>query len=743
MSEDDRLIAGRYRLHERVGSGGMGVVWRANDERLHRPVAVKRLLLPAYLSGSQAEEAKLRAMRESRIAARIQHPHVIAIYDVVEDDGHPCLVMEYLPSKSLSETLVERGTLDPYEVARIGIQAASALASAHAAGVVHRDIKPGNVLLGDNGTVKIADFGIARAVGDVTVTATGLISGTPAYLAPEVAKGQDATFASDVFSLGSTLYAAVEGIPPFGRGDNPIALLYQVASGQVTPPRQAGPITDVLLRLLQVNPRRRPAATEVGRDLALIVSARSVQRDMLFGRTSMTLRYDEAPSRSGIRLYGESPAPSTSGGAAAAGGAAAGGAAAGGAAAGGAAAGGGAAGSTAPEEAGAGSASTPGASTPAGAAADAAAAPEDASAPAEDAVPEDADAQGTGSGAVADEAAGSSAATEKFSTPEPSGPSEPFEPTARFALPREAAGTADAPVHTDQPAEEEVEPGTDRGPGAGAHWSDSTPQAYSLLGSFDRSDAAGGVPGGTAGRDVGRDIGGGGRASGVGGIGGVPGDGAILTTGPGGRGSGAGGGRNGRRMGVLLVIGVVVAVVALAGAAFAVFDRFDQRNQAGGDPGTTVTPPPATNTGTPRQDPTREQTNPAPDPTTPETTPSYTPTPTHTPTKTPTHTPPPPPATNRPQAVANYYAVLPGNLNDGWSRLSARYQQKSGGFDGYRRFWAQMSDARATEVTVSGNEVRARISYTFKNGGTSRERRRFTLVEHNGRWLIDTSSVIS
>ncbi|HEY8457870.1 MAG TPA: protein kinase [Actinopolymorphaceae bacterium] len=262
-SEEGRLVAGRYRLRERIGAGGMGVVWKAYDERLSRTVALKRLLLPPHLDGKQAEDAKQRAMRESRIAARIQHPHVIAVYDVVEDEGQPCLVMEYVPSRSLSQLLEERGTLPPAEVARIGFQAAEALAAAHAVGVVHRDVKPGNVLLGERNNVKLVDFGIARATGDVTVTMTGLISGTPAFLAPEVARGERASYASDVYSLGATLYAAVEGEPPLGRTDNAIAALHRAASGQINPPRQAGPLGPVLLRLLDPDPTRRPTMDEV------------------------------------------------------------------------------------------------------------------------------------------------------------------------------------------------------------------------------------------------------------------------------------------------------------------------------------------------------------------------------------------------------------------------------------------------------------------------------------------------
>ncbi|MFD1152191.1 serine/threonine-protein kinase, partial [Saccharothrix hoggarensis] len=275
MSDDGRLVAGRYRLGRRIGSGAMGIVWQAHDERLHRTVAVKQLLLQPGLAEADTDEAKRRAMREGRIAARLQHPHAIAVYDVAEDDGQPWLVMEYLPSKSLSTALSERGTLPPRDVASIGSQVASALAAAHNAGIVHRDIKPGNILLGNDGTVKITDFGISRATGDVTVTATGMLAGTPAYLAPEVAKGYDPGPPSDVFSLGSTLYAAIEGAPPFGLNENTIALLHQVASGKVVPPKQAGPLTALLMRLLRAEPEDRPTMAEAREALAAVAAGRA------------------------------------------------------------------------------------------------------------------------------------------------------------------------------------------------------------------------------------------------------------------------------------------------------------------------------------------------------------------------------------------------------------------------------------------------------------------------------------
>ncbi len=270
-----RVVAGRYRLVAPVGAGAMGTVWRAEDVRLDRVVAVKQLRVPAAATADETQRARQRVFREARAAAGLQHPHAVAVYDVTTDEqDQPVLVMEYVPSRSLADVLAERGTLPAAEVSRIGARIAAALATAHAAGIVHRDVKPANILLvtdGDatTGTAKITDFGLARSSGDVTVTGTGLLAGTPAFLAPETARGEPPTPAADVFSLGATLYTAIEGTPPFGTADNAVAQLHRVAAGGAPPPRHAGPCTRPRMAMLHDDPAARPDMTHAAEMLTL------------------------------------------------------------------------------------------------------------------------------------------------------------------------------------------------------------------------------------------------------------------------------------------------------------------------------------------------------------------------------------------------------------------------------------------------------------------------------------------
>lgn len=270
MSTPSTLVADRYRLVAMLGAGGMGVVWHAWDERLHRDVALKMLRTQPELTDTERQRATDRAMREARITAGLHHPHAVTVFDVVEHEGQPCIVMQLIESTPLSALLREHGTLTPSETARIGAQVSSALAAAHKLRIVHRDVKPGNILITEDGSAMISDFGISHALGDATITATGMMHGTPAYLAPEVARGLPTSFASDVFSLGSTLYTMLEGEPPFGSDKNAIALLHRVAGGEYPPPEHAGPLVPLLRTMLAADPKQRPSMGSVHQSLSAL-----------------------------------------------------------------------------------------------------------------------------------------------------------------------------------------------------------------------------------------------------------------------------------------------------------------------------------------------------------------------------------------------------------------------------------------------------------------------------------------
>lgn len=237
-----RLLAGRYRLTREVGRGGMGVVWQARDEVLGRDVAVKRV---GMLPGADAPDVA-RAEREARLAAGLNHPHVVAVFDLALDGDEQWLVMEYVPGRTLNQLVAEEGPLDPDRAAGFLVQAADALAAAHAIGIVHRDVKPSNILVTDEGLVKITDFGIAKGESDATLTRTGLMSGSPAYLPPEVASGESAGPHSDVWAFGATAYHALVGRPPYEVGGNVIAVLYQIVHEEPPRPVQSGWLAPLL-----------------------------------------------------------------------------------------------------------------------------------------------------------------------------------------------------------------------------------------------------------------------------------------------------------------------------------------------------------------------------------------------------------------------------------------------------------------------------------------------------------------
>lgn len=267
----DYLVAGRYRLQSKLGGGGMGAVWLARDRLLNRDVAIKQVLTTAGLSEEVARKVRDQIVHEGRVAAKLSHEHAIAVYDVVLEAGEPWLVMEYLPSRSVAKALALADALPAIEVAQIGAQVADALAAAHAAGIVHRDIKPGNILVADRGaevgTVKLSDFGISRGAGDLSDEPEDVITGTPAYMPPEVARGAQPTAASDVYSLGATLYTAVEGRPPYGMDDDNDVIVQRAAMAQIDPPTRGGVLTEALLHMLEPAPQRRPTMAEARNEI--------------------------------------------------------------------------------------------------------------------------------------------------------------------------------------------------------------------------------------------------------------------------------------------------------------------------------------------------------------------------------------------------------------------------------------------------------------------------------------------
>jgi serine/threonine protein kinase len=262
-----RVIAGRYRLEQKLGRGGMGVVWRATDQLLGRGVAVKELPYDQTLSAAEARRQRDRTLREARAVAQLSHPHIIVVHDVVEDDERPYIVMELIEGGSLADRLAQRGPVDADEAARIGIALLGALRAAHAAGVLHRDLKPDNVLL-ESGTdrVVLTDFGIAQVAGTPTLTENGAFVGSPEYTAPERMSGVRTGPESDLWSLGALLCAALSGESPFHR-DSLGGILHAVVVGDIQPPAQAGPLLPVVHGLLERDPDRRLDADRAERML--------------------------------------------------------------------------------------------------------------------------------------------------------------------------------------------------------------------------------------------------------------------------------------------------------------------------------------------------------------------------------------------------------------------------------------------------------------------------------------------
>ncbi|WP_405466071.1 serine/threonine-protein kinase [Streptomyces griseoaurantiacus] len=277
-ASDERVVAGRYRLLSPLGAGGMGTVWRARDEMLRREVAVKEVRAPAGLPAAKVERMYTRLEREAWAAARITGRNVITVHDVVTDAGRPWIVMEFVRGRSLGELIASEGALTPREAARIGAEVLAALRSAHEAGVLHRDVKPANVLLSQDERVILTDFGIAMVQGDTALTLTGEVVGSPEYLAPEQALGRTPGPATDLWSLGVLLHTAVQGRSPFRR-ENTLGTLRAVVDEEPPAPHRAGPLAPVIEGLLRKDPAERTTAERVAEQLRLVAAGSTVGAD--------------------------------------------------------------------------------------------------------------------------------------------------------------------------------------------------------------------------------------------------------------------------------------------------------------------------------------------------------------------------------------------------------------------------------------------------------------------------------
>ncbi|WP_353941622.1 serine/threonine-protein kinase [Streptomyces sp. HUAS MG91] len=273
-----RVVAGRYRLLDPIGEGGMGTVWRAHDDVLGREVAVKEVRAPAGLPTADRSRMYQRLEREAWAAARISHRNVITLYDVATDDERPWIVMELVRGVSLADQLDAEGPMPPQRAAHIGAEVLTALRAAHEAGVLHRDVKPGNVLLSNDGRVVLTDFGIAMVEGTQAITMTGEVIGSPEFLAPERALGRTPGPESDLWSLGVLLYAAVEGHSPF-RQNTPLSTLRAVVDEELPEPRRAGPLAPVIEGLLRKDPAERTGAAEAERDLRIVGAGGTLRAD--------------------------------------------------------------------------------------------------------------------------------------------------------------------------------------------------------------------------------------------------------------------------------------------------------------------------------------------------------------------------------------------------------------------------------------------------------------------------------
>ena len=269
----DRIASGRYHLLSPIGRGGMGQVWRARDEVLGREVAVKEVIFPDTPADTERSAMRTRVIREARASARISHPGVVTVYDVLQEEGRAYIVMELLPGRSLADRVKAGGPLEPLEAARIGAEVLAILRAAHTEGIIHRDVKASNVLFTDIGGVKLADFGIASILDEASITLTGQVFGSPHYMSPEQAAGTRSSPATDLWGLGATLFYAVEGRLPF-RGDHPLSVLNAVLHEDIPQPQRAGPLGPVIDALLRKDADERPTDKEAARLLAGVATAK-------------------------------------------------------------------------------------------------------------------------------------------------------------------------------------------------------------------------------------------------------------------------------------------------------------------------------------------------------------------------------------------------------------------------------------------------------------------------------------
>src|ERR1700726_4388435 len=295
-ADTGRVIAGRYRLQAPIGRGAMGVVWRARDQLLDRDVAIKEVQIADSLTEDERATAFQRTLREAKTAARLNHPAVVTVYDVAEDGGRPWIVMQLVNAQSLDQVLAASGPLSPRRAAEMGRQLLSALTVAHAAGVMHRDVKPSNVLLSRDDRAVLTDFGIATFQGDPRLTQTGMVMGSPGFTAPERIRGEDASPASDLWSLGATLFAAVEGHGPFEKRGSAITTMSAIINEEAPMAPTAGALGPVIAALLRREPSDRPdasAATRMITDVLPLLPARTGAEP---GGYVATARSSRAPS---------------------------------------------------------------------------------------------------------------------------------------------------------------------------------------------------------------------------------------------------------------------------------------------------------------------------------------------------------------------------------------------------------------------------------------------------------------